>query len=287
MVIEVKNLQKTFRHPWNLKKVQVLKGLDFQIEKPGIVGFLGGNGAGKTTTMKCILGLLKYEGGEVRILGKPAEDMAVKNLVGYLPERPYFYRYLSAEEFLLFYGRLSSNLKTRQLCSRIDELLELVGLTFAKSYRLHQFSKGMLQRIGMAQALIHRPKLLILDEPLSGLDPDGRMQMAKVINTARDEGTTVFFSSHLLDDVEKLCQDLVVIRNGVIAYSGDKETFLSRGRPLYKLRYELAGKDFDETLPDLDSVQQKLDRLRSQKGTVLRLDTETMSLEDAYKQFHL
>ena len=196
MILEVKGLDKSFQHPWKLHKIQVLKNVGFEIETQSIVGFLGANGAGKTTTIKCLLGLLGYQSGELKIFGRNHLHRKVKQNLGYLPERPFFYNHLTANEFLRFYGQLSGLLDSRKLNKRIEELLEVVDLSHAKNLYLKQFSKGMLQRVGMAQALIHRPKLLILDEPLSGLDPDGRWQLTHIIQNAFDnENTTIFFSS--------------------------------------------------------------------------------------------
>ena len=264
----------------------VLQGLDFSISEKRVVGFLGSNGAGKTTTIKCLLGLVTKDSGDIRVLSGSIQDAKIKNQIGYLPERPFFYRYLSAEEFLTFYAQLSMKISKGELDKRIDELLELVGLGHARKLLLNQFSKGMLQRVGMAQALVHRPKLLILDEPLSGLDPDGRMRMATVIKQVHSSGTSVFFSSHLLDDVEKLCQDLVVIRKGKIQYAGAKESFISRGQRNFSLSYRLGDQSFEETFSELEQVQGKIDQLRKEKATVVGLRPNSVSLEEAYKEFH-
>ena len=279
-------MHKSFRHPWTLQPISVLKGIDFAIESKTIVGFLGGNGAGKTTSIKSILGLISINRGEIEILGKPNHLLEVKNNLGYLPERPFFYRYLNSEEFLAFYGQLSLGLGKKELHSRIDELLELVGLSHARKLLLNQFSKGMLQRIGMAQALIHKPKLLILDEPLSGLDPDGRYRMAEVIHRAHSEGTTIFFSSHLLDDVEKLCKHLLVLRDGKIQFSGLIDDFVSNGQRNFTLSFRQNGKNFSEKQPDLVSLQKRIDELRSGQAELTEISANAMSLEDAYNEFH-
>ena len=238
MILKVDKLNKSFRHPWSLKPIQVLFDVSFQIEKKSIVGFLGANGTGKTTSIKCLIGLLTYTSGQLEIFGKHHLNKEVKKKIGYLPERPYFYNYLTAEEFLTFYGQLSG-VRGKELDKRISHLLELVGLKHARKMFLKQFSKGMLQRVGMAQALIHKPSLLVLDEPLSGLDPDGRRQLVNIIQNAFDEeDTTIFFSSHLLDDIDRLCQDLVVIRAGKIRFNGAKNDFVDIGPRHYLIQYQ-------------------------------------------------
>ncbi|MCB0378893.1 MAG: ABC transporter ATP-binding protein [Bdellovibrionales bacterium] len=286
MVLEVNNLNKNFRHPWNLQKIPVLKDVSFSVPEKSVVGFLGSNGAGKTTTIKCILGILHKTSGDIKILGKDHADISVRKHIGYLPERPYFYNYLTAHEFLKFYGQLSLGIDSKNLENKIDELLGLVGLTHAKNSMLKSFSKGMLQRIGIAQALIHNPKLLILDEPLSGLDPDGRSQMAAVINNARDQGATIFFSSHLLDDVDRLCKDLVVIKDGQVRFCGPKEKFVSRQGRTYQLFYSDQGKEIIESVESLELLQSKIDSLRKQNKLISRVETERISLEEAFRELN-
>ncbi len=286
MVLEVKNLNKSFRHPWKLQKIQVLKDVNFQVPEKSIVGFLGSNGAGKTTSIKCLLGLLTYDTGSLTVFGKNHLDKSVKKNIGYLPERPFFYNYLTAEEFLTFYGELSG-LSHKPLQKRIDELLELVGLSHAKKLYLKQFSKGMLQRVGMAQALIHRPKLLILDEPLSGLDPDGRRQLVKIIQNAFDnEGASIFFSSHLLDDIDRLCQGLVVIKKGVVEFCGKKSTFVDRGERKYVLTYLKSGERLVQKVDNTNDLQLEIDKIRGQGFEITGVEQEKVSLDRAFKEFH-
>ncbi len=285
MVLKVSNLNKSFRHPWKLQNIQVLKNVNFSIECQSIVGFLGANGAGKTTTIKCLMGLLKYQSGELKIFNKHHLHREVKEILGYLPERPFFYNYLTANEFLKFYGQLSG-MKSKELDTRIDELLELVGLTHTKKLYLKQFSKGMLQRIGLAQALIHRPKLLVLDEPLSGLDPDGRRQLVNIIqNTFDNEKTSIFFSSHLLDDIDRLCQDLVVIKKGCIHFNGPKSEFVNHGVRTYFIHYQLERKVNIQKIENIDKLQDEIDKIRSRGAQILSVEQEKMSLDKAFKKF--
>ncbi|MCJ8277565.1 MAG: ABC transporter ATP-binding protein [Bdellovibrionales bacterium] len=285
MVIDVQNLNKSFRHPWNLKWIPVLKDVSFSIQEKSIVGFLGANGAGKTTTIKCLLGLLTYQSGVMKVFSKDHTDKSVKQLIGYLPERPYFYNYLTAFEFLKFYGQLSQNLSNRELNLRIEELLELVGLSHAKKMYLNQFSKGMLQRIGMAQSLIHKPKLLILDEPLSGLDPDGRRQLAHIIEKAYEEGATVFFSSHLLDDVDRLCKQLVVIKDGAVRFTGDKSQFTQQSERKFIIKFNKESQLMTESISDSLSLQKRIDELRKADREIVSIDQEKVSLDQAFKKF--
>lgn len=286
MILEVQNLKKSFRHPWTLQPIPVIKDLSFQIPEKTIVGFLGSNGAGKTTTIKCILNLLTYNSGDIQILGQHHNSSSVRKQIGFLPERPYFYNYLTAEEFLKFYGQLSLSVPAKTLKNRIDELLEMVGLAHAKKQFLREFSKGMLQRVGMAQAIIHQPKLLILDEPLAGLDPDGRMQMSKVIRQIRDMGTTVFFSSHLLDDVDRLCQHLVVIRKGELAYSGEKEGFVYSKNQSFHITYQLEDKYYEEDVENLGSLQKRIDELRGGQAHLLDIRSNKPNLEEAFREIN-
>ena len=285
MILQVNKLNKSFRHPWNLKQVQVLKDVSFAIEKKSIVGFLGANGAGKTTSIKCLLGLLTYQSGELKIFDKPHLAKDVKKNIGYLPERPYFYSYLTAGEFLKFYGQLSG-MPYRELGKRIDKVLEMVGLSHAKDLYLRQFSKGMLQRVGMAQALVHKPKLLILDEPLSGLDPDGRRQLVSIIqNTFDEEDTTIFFSSHLLDDIDRLCKELVVIKKGEVNFNGEKKDFVSQGQRDYIIRFQKESNLEIQKVKNRKELQNKIDLIRGQGFEIIGIEQEKVSLDRAFKEF--
>jgi ABC-2 type transport system ATP-binding protein len=207
--------------PWH-RSSTVLSDVSLSVTKGEIFGFLGHNGAGKTTTMKILLGLLRPTSGRVDVLGAPAGDVATHSRLGYLPEAPYFYDYLTAEEFLEFYGKLAG-MSRDAIQSRISILLEQVGLQEAQHRQLRKFSKGMLQRIGLAQALIQDPELVVLDEPMSGLDPMGRKEVRDLILSLREQGKTVFFSTHILSDVEMVCDRVGILAKGKMLALGKVE----------------------------------------------------------------
>jgi len=219
-VILIDGLTKSFPSGWpGLPPVTALDGLSLSVHRGEIYGFLGPNGSGKTTTLKILMGLVRSTSGKAEVLGKPAGNVQARRQIGFLPEGPYFYDYLTAEEFLAFYGRLAG-LERAELGRRIDHLLEVVGLNEARTRQLRKFSKGMLQRIGLAQALIHDPELVILDEPMSGLDPIGRKQVRDLILGLRDQGKTVFFSTHIIPDVEMICDRVGIVMKGRVMAAG-------------------------------------------------------------------
>ena len=227
--IVVEELRKVFKPGWpGRPNVTALDGLSFSVRRGEIFGFLGPNGAGKTTTLKILMGLMRPTSGRAEVFGKPAGDAPTRALVGFLPESPYFYDYLTAEEFLAFYGQLAG-LDGAKLRERIAELLELVGMTQARHRQLRKFSKGMLQRVGLAQALIHDPELVVLDEPMSGLDPIGRKQVRDLILSLRDRGKTVCFSTHIIPDVEMICDRVGVVVKGKLLAAGPVDELMSRG----------------------------------------------------------
>lgn len=228
--ILVEGLTKQFRSGWpGQPAVTALAGLSLSVRRGEIYGFLGPNGAGKTTTLKILMGLMKAGGGKAEVLGKPAGHVASRRGIGFLPESPYFYDYLTAEEFLAFYGHLAG-LDGAGLKRRVEALLDLVGLAEARDRQLRKFSKGMLQRIGLAQALIHDPELVILDEPMSGLDPIGRKQVRDLILALREQGKTVFFSTHIIPDVEVMCDRVGIVVKGKLLASGTVEELVGRSR---------------------------------------------------------
>jgi ABC-2 type transport system ATP-binding protein len=221
--IEILGLEKTYMVGfWRKRPKRALQPLHLTVEHGEIFGFLGPNGAGKTTTLKMLMGLVFPTAGTARILSKEWTDPEVKAQIGFLPEQPYFYDYLTAHELLDYYGQLSG-VPTKDRKSRIDEMLQRVGLTDIKGLHLRKFSKGMLQRVGIAQAILHNPKLVFLDEPMSGLDPLGRREVRDLILELQQEGKTVFFSTHILSDAEALCDRVAIIHKGELRGVGAVE----------------------------------------------------------------
>ena len=218
-VIEVTNLTKTYRTPFARRKVQALRGVTFNVERGQIFGFVGPNGAGKTTTIRTLMGLIRPTSGQARLLGQPVPSRAARSRVGFLPESPYFYDYLTVPELLDLAGRLFG-VASAERCKRADRLIERVGLGNARNQSLKKFSKGMLQRAGLAQALMSEPELVVLDEPMSGLDPIGRKEVRDLIVELRDQGTTVFFSTHILSDVEAITDRVAIVARGQLQAYG-------------------------------------------------------------------
>ena len=204
---------------WRKRPRRALDRLSLQVESGEVFGFLGPNGAGKTTTLKLLLQLVFPTSGRARLLGRPAGDPAAKRRLGYLPEQPYFYDHLTAEELMNYFGGLFG-LGPSERRRRIDALLDEVGIGAERGLQLRKFSKGMLQRVGIAQALLNEPELVILDEPMSGLDPLGRRDVRALILRLRDRGCTVFFSSHVLSDAETLCSRVAILAKGCLVASG-------------------------------------------------------------------
>jgi ABC-2 type transport system ATP-binding protein len=218
--VEILGLEKTYSVGfWRKRPKCALKPLHLSVEEGEIFGFLGPNGAGKTTTLKMLMGLVFPTGGSARILGLDVNDPQVKAQIGFLPEQPYFYDYLTAHELLDYYGRLSG-VSGKGLSSRMDKVLERVGLRDVKGVQLRKFSKGMLQRVGIAQAILHEPKIVFFDEPMSGLDPMGRREVRDLMEQLKQEGKTVFFSTHILSDAEALCDRVAVIHQGELRAVG-------------------------------------------------------------------
>lgn len=224
-VIEIRNLTKVYRDFWGRAKVKAVNSLSLEVKKGEIFGLLGPNGSGKTTTIKMMLGLLFPTEGEIKILGKPAHDVSKNEKIGYLPEESYLYRFLNADETLEFYGRLF-NMSAALRKERRDKLIEMVGLQHARRRQLKEYSKGMTRRIGLAQALINDPELVILDEPTSGMDPLGTREVKDLILKLRDQGKTVLMSSHLLADVQDVCDRIAILYGGELKVLGGVQELL-------------------------------------------------------------
>ena len=226
-MIKLENITKWYSKGFIPKKVEILKGVTLTVNKGDVFGYLGPNGAGKTTTIKILLNLLKSDKGSAQINGIDVTNPKSRQSVGYLPEQPCYYDYLTGKEFLDYCGSLF-RIQKQSLQKKIDELLEKVGLENARNTHLRKYSRGMLQRIGIAQALINDPEVLILDEPLSGLDPHGRKDVLDIIIEQKNKGNTIFFSSHILADAESLCDKIGIINEGVLIAEGDIDTVLDR-----------------------------------------------------------
>lgn len=229
-IVEIKDLSKDYETGfWRKKKVRALDGLTLNVRPGQIFGFLGGNGAGKTTTIKILMSLLFPTEGSAKILGSDISDVSMHARIGYCPENPYFYDYLTANELLDYFGQIFGydTAKRKQLT---DELLTAVGLEEkSRSRQLRKFSKGMQQRVGLAQALVNDPEIVFLDEPMSGLDPVGRREIRELIVSLREKGKTVFMSTHILSDVEALCDEVAILRGGRLAATGSLSELLSTG----------------------------------------------------------
>ena len=239
--IETENLTKEYPHGFlSLKKRKSLEGLNMQVETGEIFGFIGPNGAGKTTAIKLLMRLIFPTAGTARILGRPINDIDMHREVGYLPEQPYFYDYLTAAELLDYFARIH-DLPAAERNERVAKMLKKVGLETAGKIQLRKYSKGMLQRAGMAQAILHDPKVVVLDEPMSGLDPVGRREVRDVILELKREGKTVMFSTHILSDAEMLCDRVGVIVGGKLRGVGAPEELVGVKAKAAEILFELAG----------------------------------------------
>ena len=297
------NLTKTYASGWPGRPAFVaLDGLSLTVRRGEIFGFLGPNGAGKTTTLKILMGLVRATSGTALLLGQPAGDVETRRRIGFLPESPYFYDYLTAEEFLGFYGRLAG-LRRAAITQRVTDLLELVGLVDARTRQLRKFSKGMLQRVGLAQALIHDPELIILDEPMTGLDPVGRKQVRDLILSLRDCGKTVCFSTHILHDVEMICDRVGIVMKGRLVASGRVDELVrqdhTRSVEVVCQQLKVEGNVFIHSLatrvlqqgqqclivlPSPDAVDALVGEIRRQGGRLLSVTPHKASLEDLFFQ---
>jgi ABC-2 type transport system ATP-binding protein len=225
--IEILGLEKTYTVGfWRKRPKCALSPLRLTVEDGEIFGFLGPNGAGKTTTLKLLMGLVFPTAGTARILGREWTEPSVKAQIGFLPEQPYFYDYLTAHELLEYYGQLSG-VPAKQRKQRVEQVLDQVGLRDVQGVQLRKFSKGMLQRVGIAQAILHNPKLVFFDEPMSGLDPMGRREVRDLMEQLKHEGKTVFFSTHILSDAEALCDRVAIIHKGELRGVGAIEDLTS------------------------------------------------------------
>ncbi len=271
VVIETRNLTKVYRDFWGRQKVRALKALDLEVRRGEIFGLLGPNGSGKTTTIKLLLGLLFPTSGQSLVFDSPATDVAKNERIGYLPEESYLYRFLNAEETLDFYGRLF-NIPRQVRRQRTFELIELVGLDWARRRQLKEYSKGMVRRIGLAQALINDPELILLDEPTTGLDPIGTREMKDLILKLRDEGKTILMCSHLLADVQDVCDRIAILHQGELKELGRVEDLLKM-HDVTQIRASGLNKDARREIKEL---------VERHNGTLLSIGNPTTTLEELF-----
>lgn len=270
-VIHTENLTKIYKELWTKQKVEALKGLNLTVKRGEIFGLLGPNGSGKTTTVKLLLGLIYPSSGTVNILGKPATDVKTKNSIGFLPEETYLYKFLNAEETLDFYGRLF-NIPKKVRKDRANYLIKLVGIEAARKRNLKQYSKGMLRRIGLAQALINDPELIILDEPTSGLDPIGIRDIKDLILDMRKNGKTVFMCSHLLADVQDICDRVAILNKGELQVVGSVNELISKTEII-----EILAKNLPK-----DVINELETFINDKKGKVISIGNPTTTLEELF-----
>ncbi|MBI5528149.1 MAG: ABC transporter ATP-binding protein [Deltaproteobacteria bacterium] len=298
-VISIEHASKTFRTGFLYRKVEAVRDVTFSVEEGDIFGFLGPNGAGKTTTIKMLMGLIFPTGGTLSIFGRPHTDIASRAALGYAPEQPYFYEYLTGSEFLDYYGQLFG-VPSAERRRRIPLLFEMVGLRNCADLALRRYSKGMLQRIGIAQALVNDPRLLVLDEPMSGLDPIGRREIRDLILALKKRGKTIFFSTHILPDVEMICDRVAIIVKGELRRLGRIDEFAELESEETEVCFrglsaEAIGKLSGETgapvvrgtlayfsLPSRDRAQSFIGEGQAGGGSLVSLTPRRRSLEDVF-----
>ncbi len=270
-VIQINNLTKIYRDFWGRKKVRALNSLSLEVKKGEIFGLLGPNGSGKTTTLKLLLGLLFPSEGDIKVLGQSASNVEKNERIGYLPEESYLYRFLNAEETLDFYGRLFK-MPADERRERSAELIEKVGLAHAKRRQLKEYSKGMTRRIGLAQALINNPDLVMLDEPTSGLDPLGTDDMKRMILELKEQGKTVLMCSHLLADVQDVCDRIAILYGGELKVMGRVDDLLKEQDETQIMTSRLS----DEAIKEVEQV------IAKHNGTVGTIDHPNATLESLF-----
>lgn len=293
--IEILSLEKVYQVGfWRKRPKRALHPLNLTVKEGEIFGFLGPNGAGKTTTLKMLMGLVFPTGGSAKILGMELDDPRMKVQIGFLPEQPYFYDYLTARELLHYYGRLSG-VDSQTLNARVDSALNQVGLKDSANVQLRKFSKGMLQRAGIAQAILHEPRVVFLDEPMSGLDPMGRREVRVLIEQLKSEGKTVFFSTHILSDAEALCDRVAILNQGTLRGVGSVEELTAgmRGQveivwagtsvpaTLTSVTCRIAGDTVRAVMPS-EQQDAALETLRREKLRLISVTPVRVSLEDYF-----
>jgi ABC-2 type transport system ATP-binding protein len=296
-IIEIEGLTKDYPSGfWRKRMKRSLDHLTLEVQDGEVFGFLGPNGAGKTTTLKCLMGLVFPTSGTARVRGRSIDDIAMHRDIGYLPEHPYFYDYLTARELLDYYARFS-NFTAADRRQRVERFLKRVGLESAADVQLRKFSKGMLQRAGIAQAILHDPKVVFLDEPMSGLDPVGRREVRDIILELKAQGRTVFFSTHILSDAEMLCDRVGVLVGGKLQGVGAPREMVSVEVHSMEILFELPegralparlasqathiGGRYRVAVPEQD-VYAAVDQLRAAEARILSMSAVRPTLEDYF-----
>lgn len=275
--IEITNLDKVYRGKKGAR-VEALTSLSLQIGQGEIFGFLGPNGAGKSTTIKLLMGLIRPTGGAARIMGEGVDSCAARRDVGYLPENPSFYDYLTAEEYLRFVGK-SFGMKAETIARQTEEILRLLELWDARKRPVRGYSKGMVQRLGLAQALIHDPQVYILDEPMSGLDPIGRALVKEIIRDLRQRGKTIFFSTHITADVEAVCDRVGVINKGKLQVVDQVSAILQRGVEGYVVQVMHPGGGSEERFVGNEELQGFIERSVAAGLAIERVEPKRKDME--------
>ena len=275
--IEITGLCKQFTGK-RMTKVDALKGLDLNIATGEVFGFLGPNGAGKSTTIKLMMGLLRPTSGSAQIMGMDASQAESRRHVGYLPENPAFYDYLSAEEYIAFVGS-QFKMEMSLLARRSEDVLKRLDLWEARKRPMRGYSKGMVQRVGLAQALVHDPDVYILDEPMSGLDPIGRSLVKDIILDLKKRGKCVFFSTHITDDVEKVCDRVGVINKGVLLVVECVETILQRGVEGYSVLVVNSDGKKEELFVDKSGLQEFIERSTTDQLSIEKIEPRRKDME--------
>ena len=275
IAIRTEDLTKAYKSFWGRRKILALDKLNIAIQKGEIFGLLGPNGSGKTTTLKLLLGLITPTDGRAYVLGKSTNDVAIKSKIGFLPEESCFYRFLNADETLDFYGQLF-RIPGKERKLRINRLVEQAGLEFARKRPLRQYSKGMLRRIGIAQALINDPDLVILDEPTSGLDPIGTRETKDIILALKERGKTVLLCSHLLSDVQDICDRVAILDKGKLQLAGTIDELLSSKNVVEILTRNLS----DEAIIEVETF------IKEKRGEVVSVKNSSGTLEDLFLKIY-
>lgn len=278
--IKTSDLKKIY-HGKKLQKVEALKDLDLEVPSGQVFGFLGPNGAGKSTTIKILINQIRATAGTAQIFGRSVEQTESRNLIGYLPENPSFYDFLSAREYLSFVGRIFS-MPAKSLRKGIKSVLDVMDLSEAADRPIRTYSKGMVQRLGLAQTLIHDPDLYILDEPMSGLDPIGRALVKNVILDMKQRGKTVFFSSHITNDVETICDSFAILNRGRLLVADSVTSILNESSLLYAVLWRTDSGDEGTAEVGPTVLTEHLGRLQSEGKSIVTVSRKQRSMEDFF-----